>query len=58
VDRLGANRSLVGKQMRVNGDLYTVVGVLSPGLPDRLGPELAVPLAFRPEQINHDYVGC
>src|SRR5467141_2805704 len=31
-NRLGANRSLIGKQMRVNGELYTVVGVLSPGL--------------------------
>lgn len=46
---------MIGKTMRLNGADYTVVGVLSPGLPDRLGPELAAPLAFRPEQINHDY---
>src|SRR5271170_6077524 len=54
-NRLGANRDIVGKTMQLNGAPYTVVGVLSPGLPDRLGPELAAPLAFRPEQINHDY---
>jgi putative ABC transport system permease protein len=54
-NRLGANRSIIGQPMRLNGEPYTVVGVLSPGLADRLGPELAVPLAFRPEQINHDY---
>jgi putative ABC transport system permease protein len=54
-NRLGANRSIIGKTMRLNGADYTVVGVLSPGLPDRLGPKLAVPLAFTPEQINHDY---
>jgi putative ABC transport system permease protein len=54
-NRLGANRGIIGKPMRLNGEPYTVVGVLSPGLADRLGPELAVPLAFRPEQINHDY---
>jgi putative ABC transport system permease protein len=54
-NRLGANRNIVGQPIRIDGQPYTVVGVLSPGLPDRLGPELAVPLAFRPEQINHDY---
>lgn len=54
-NRLGANRNIIGQPMRVNGEPYTVVGVLAPGLADRLGAELAVPLAFRPEQINHDY---
>jgi putative ABC transport system permease protein len=54
-NRLGGNRSIIGQPLRLNGEPYTVVGVLSPGLADRLGPELAVPLAFRPEQINHDY---
>ena len=54
-NRLGANRGILGTAIRVNGAPYTVVGVLAPGLPDRLGFELAVPLAFRPEQINHDY---
>lgn len=54
-NRLGANRGIIGQPLRVNGSLYTVVGVLSPGLPDRLGPELTVPLAFTPEQNNHDY---
>jgi hypothetical protein len=54
-NRLGANRGIIGQPMRLNGEPYPVVGVLSPGLADRLGPELAVPLAFRPEQINHDY---
>ncbi len=54
-NRLGADRSIIGKPIRINGALYSVVGVLSPGLGDRLGPELTVPLAFTPEQINHDY---
>jgi len=54
-NRLGANRGIVGQSIRINGSPYTVVGVLTPGLPDRLGPQLTVPLAFRPEQINHDY---
>ncbi len=54
-NRLGADRGIVGKSMRLNGADYTVVGVLSAGVPDRLGAELATPLAFTPEQINHDY---
>jgi putative ABC transport system permease protein len=54
-NRLGANRSIIGQAIRINGEPYTVVGVLSAGLADRFDFELAVPLAFRPEQINHDY---
>ena len=54
-NRLGANRKIVGQTLRVNGTAYTVVGVLAPGIADRFGEELAIPLAFRPEQINHDY---
>ena len=54
-NRLGANRGIIGESILVNGAPHTVVGVLSPGLGDRLGPELIVPLAFTPEQINHDY---
>jgi len=54
-NRLGADRNIVGKTLPLNGTAYTVVGVLSAGLPDRLGPELAAPLAFTPQQINHDY---
>jgi putative ABC transport system permease protein len=54
-NRLGANRNIIGQQLLVNGSPHTVIGVLAPGLGDRLGPELTLPLAFTPEQINHDY---
>ena len=54
-NRLGANRAIVGQPMRINGEPYTVVGVLAAGIGDRFDFELAAPLAFRPEQINHDY---
>jgi putative ABC transport system permease protein len=53
--RLGANPGVVGQQMRINGGTYTVVGVLAEGVADRYDAELTAPLAFRPEQINHDY---
>jgi putative ABC transport system permease protein len=54
-NRLGANRNIIGQALRLNGELYTVVGVLAPGIGDRFDFELSVPLAFLPEQINHDY---
>jgi putative ABC transport system permease protein len=49
-----ANRDLVGKPIRLNGEPYTVVGVLQPGIYDRLNSQLFVPLSFTTEQIAHD----
>jgi len=49
-----ANRDLVGKPIRLNGESYVVVGVLQPGVYDRLNSQLFVPLSFRPDQIAHD----
>jgi len=53
--RLGANPNIIGQQLKLNGEPYTVVGVMAPGAPDRLQTELVAPLAFKPEQINHDF---
>ena len=53
--KLGSDPNIVGKSIRVDGEPYTVVGVLAPGLADRLDPNLVVPLAFKPEQLNHDF---
>ena len=49
-----SNPDLVGKAIRMNGEPYTVVGVLRPGTYDRLNSQLFVPLTFTPEQITHD----
>ena len=54
--RLGANPNIVGQQMRINSEPYTVVGVLGRrAYRIAMTPKLTTPLAFRPEQINHDY---
>ena len=53
--RLGANPNIIGQQLKLNGEPYTVVGVMAPGAPDRLQTEIIAPLAFKPEQINHDF---
>ena len=39
----------------MNSEPYTVVGVLTAGKPDRLDAQFTVPLAFKPDQINHDF---
>jgi len=50
-----ADRDIIGKDIRMNGEPYKVVGVLPPGMYDRLPMQLWVPLAFPPEQTNnHD----
>lgn len=52
--RFNADRNIIGRQIRMNGEPFTVVGVLAPGLADRGDSPVTVPLAFKPDQINHD----
>lgn len=54
-NRFGGDRDIIGRQVRLNGEPYTVVGVLAPGATDRVRSELYVPLSFKPEQINHEF---
>ncbi len=52
---LGADPKVVGHAIQINGEPYTVVGVLEPGIFDRDQSQMTVPLVFKPEQINHDF---
>jgi putative ABC transport system permease protein len=54
-NRFGSDPEILGKQVRMNAEQYTVVGVLAPGATDRVQSELYIPLAFRPNQINHEF---
>jgi predicted permease len=54
-EHLGSDRNIIGKSIRMNSEPYVVVGVLAPGQTDRLESQFVVPLAFKPEQINHDF---
>ncbi len=54
--RLGSNPNIIGSSIHLNDEIYTVVGVMAPGLADRLtGGDVSVPLAFKSEQVNHDF---
>ncbi|MEI9973781.1 MAG: ABC transporter permease [Ignavibacteriota bacterium] len=53
--RFGGKRDIVGQTIRMNGEPYTVVGIMPPGQMDRLPNQLWVPLSIKPDQINHDF---
>ncbi len=53
--RLGADPGIIGKTITLDQKPYTVVGVWTPGQPDRLPWELNVPFVLRPDQINHAF---
>ncbi len=44
-----SNRDIVGKQIRMNGEPYSVVGVLPPGIHDRFNSQFWVPLVIQPD---------
>jgi putative ABC transport system permease protein len=53
--RFGGDPDIINRQVRLDGKPHTVVGVLAPGTADRLESKLFLPLAFTPEQLNHDF---
>jgi len=48
-----ADPDIIGKDIRMNGEPYKVVGVLPQGMYDRLPMQLWVPLSFKPAQLNN-----
>jgi len=55
MQRFSGDRAIIGKTVPINGEPYTIVGIFPPGVADRGREKLSVPLAFKPEQINHDF---
>lgn len=52
-ERLGGNRGIIGATIRMDGEPYTVVGVLAPGLRDR-GAPVTVPLVLKQRLTQGD----
>jgi predicted permease len=54
-ERFGSDPNILGQPVRMDGELYTVVGVLAAGMADRFESQVGAPLAFRPDQLTHDH---
>lgn len=52
--RFNSDPQILGKQIRLNGEAYTVVGVLAAGMADRFEFQLVLPLVIAPELRGHD----
>src|SRR5688572_23017048 len=54
--RFGADPSVLNRDIRLDGEPYTVVGVLPKGGPfDRASAQLWTPLAFQPSDLRRDF---
>jgi putative ABC transport system permease protein len=54
-DHFGSDPHIIGREIHMNGEIYTIIGVRPAGEADRGDAKLFVPLVFKPEQINHDF---
>ena len=48
-ERFGADRGIIGREIRIDGKPHTVVGVMAPRRADRGQERLSLPLAFAPD---------
>jgi putative ABC transport system permease protein len=53
-DRFNGDAAIVGRQIRLDNEPHTVVGVLGEGPADHQQSKLWLPLAFTPEQLRSD----
>lgn len=57
-ERFGADPSVVGRDIRLDGTPYRVIGILQPGATDRLPADIWIPLSLKPEEIaNRQFRG-
>jgi putative ABC transport system permease protein len=53
--RFGGDPDILKRPVRIDGVPHEIVGVIAPGVADRLESQLFLPLAFTPDQLNHDF---
>ena len=54
--RFGSDPALLGRAVLLNGEAYTVIGVLQKGGPfDRAAAQIWTPLAFQPSNMTRDF---
>jgi putative ABC transport system permease protein len=54
-NRFGSDPAIVGRQMRLDGEAHTIVGVLPPGAFDRAAAQIWKPLAFQPSNMSREF---
>ncbi len=54
-NRFGADPGMIGRSIGLNGESYTVIGVMPPGTFDRMWQDIWVPLAFEPKDMTRDF---
>jgi len=50
-ERFGSDPGVIGRDIRLDGTPYKVIGVLRPGVNDRLPADLWIPLPMKPDEI-------
>jgi putative ABC transport system permease protein len=50
-ERFGSDPSIIGRDIRLDGAPYKVIGVLRPGVNDRIPADLWIPLSLKPDEI-------
>jgi putative ABC transport system permease protein len=50
-ERFGADPGIVGRDIRMDGTPYTVIGVVAPGVNDRIPADVWIPLSLTPQEI-------
>jgi predicted permease len=53
--RFGADPKIIARTIRLNGEPFTVIGVMPPGTFDREWQDVWTPLAFQPKDMTRDY---
>jgi putative ABC transport system permease protein len=54
-ERFSSDSHVIGREIHMNSEIYTIIGVRPAGQADRLDTRLFVPMVFKPDQINHDF---
>ena len=50
-ERFGADPGIIGRDIRMDGTPYRVIGILRPGVNDRLPADVWIPLSLTPKEI-------
>lgn len=53
-ERFGSDPNIIGRKLRMSGELYTVLGVAAPSPSDVGESKMNVPLVFKPDEVKRE----